>query len=178
MAERPILKVKDFPLFAPMRSFDFPEENSHLAEDPDKNDWYMCLWKGSAEGEDFCSYPCGDFSNIIFHLKETHGVVLKSKIDFCFDCQVIFKNTTEAVSHYLEKTLLFEDRSLTLEEEDGDKKANELLVSTFTEIKRIRNELLDAILFDDDIPQLETFDLREDKPSDKDTCDCAMGAVG
>ena len=97
MEDTPNLSVQNFPLFAPMTAFDFPnDEPTHLAEDPDRMDWYMCLWKEGAEDSLPCSFPCGDFSNFLFHLKDAHGKVLRTKIDYCHECQVIFKNRNEA----------------------------------------------------------------------------------
>ena len=89
-----ILSVKDFPLFAPMTSF--PEE-AQLGEDSDGTHWYMCLWKMNDEGDEICSYPCGDFTNYLYHLKQCHGVVLRPNIDVCCECALMFKNKTEAV---------------------------------------------------------------------------------
>ena len=61
---------------------------------------------------------------------------------------------------------MFEDRCLTLEG-DGE---NDDLTSLFTEIKRIRNELLDEILFSEDLPP--TIDFRDECPGGRDVCDC------
>ena len=175
MEAAPTLSVKDFPIFAPMRSFDFPEEMSpHLAENPDKTDWFMCLWKTGSEGDDVCSYPCGEFSNFLFHLKNSHGVTLRNNIDFCGECQVVFKNRTEGVNHFLEKTLLFEDRTLRLEGE-VDNQMNDFLTSMFTEIKRLRKDLLDEILFSEEMPALgESIDIQDQSSGvGRDTCDCS-----
>ena len=165
------LYVQDFPIFAPMIPFDFNDDPEELA---DKTPWHMCLWRKGPEDPLPCSIPCGDFDNFIFHVKNTHGKNLRPKIDYCRDCEVVFKNRTEAVNHYLEKAIMFEDHPLILEG-DGEQEG---LASVFTQIKHIRNELLDQILFSEDLPPIETIDIRDDIPPEegRDICDCVEGA--
>ena len=171
MKEGPTLSVRDFPICAPMRTFEFPEHMSpQLEEDPNRNIWFMCLWK-TAE-DDVCSFPCGDFENFLFHLREQHGISMKANVDFCRECEVIFKNKTEAVNHYLEKALLFENCSLTLTE-DRFKEMNDCLAYTFGQIKEIRKNVLDEILFTEEMPQeMPSLEIDTRQVRGSDTCDC------
>ena len=173
MEKTPTLSLKDFPIFAPMRAFDFPEHVSpQLAEDPDRSHWIMCLWK---QEDDVCSLPCGDFTSFLGHLRHDHGVDLRPNLDFCDGCEIIFKSRAEVVNHYLEKALMFEDKPLKIEG-DGDKEMNEFLSNVFKVMKNLRKNLLDEILFTEEMPPLETIDIREGLGGlGYDTCDCHCG---
>ena len=135
-----------------MRSFPDPQNTDGECAP----DWLLCLWRDDTSKEEFCEIPCGDFMNAIGHLKNHHGISLQRNKDYCSDCCIIFHSPAQAVSHYLEKTLFFEDFSVKLPDPDESKID---LAPLFEQIKEIRKVLLDQMLFPEDMSELESEDL-------------------
>ena len=141
-----------FPVFAPMRSFPDPTKS----EDECPPDWLMCLWRDDTSKDEFCEIPLVDFMSGIGHLEDHHGISLQRNKDYCSDCRIIFHSPAQAVNHYLEKTLFFEDFSVKLLDSEESKLD---LAPIFEQIKEMRKVLLDQMLFPEDMPELESEDL-------------------
>ena len=92
----------------------------------------------------------------IAHLENHHGISLQRNKDYCSDCCIIFHSPAQAVNHYLEKTLFFEDFSVKLLDSEESKLD---LAPIFEQIKEMRKVLLDQMLFPEDMPELESEDL-------------------
>ena len=100
--------ISDFPLFAPMQ----------VEENPSGTyDYLMCLWREkNPENQEFCAQTCGDFFKLLDHLRQEHGLKLKSRVDYCFDCECIFQNRLDSLQHYLLKVLSTQHFVMTCED--------------------------------------------------------------
>ena len=159
-----------FPLFAPMKTMEAVGEAPRVYAEGEY-DWIMCLMREANPEKDaekeFCSIPCGNFVNYLGHLESHHGIVLKNKVDFCLECSLIFKNRVEGVSHFLEKSLMFENCMMKFEESPSlEEPEGQFLAKIFEGIVAIRNRLIDHMMFGDDHLQMVDFDAKIDAPTD------------
>ena len=71
------------------------------------------------------------------HLAEEHDTTLKAGADFCQNCEVIFESDLEGLEHYITHAISME----------GTKAQTYWLGTIYDELKDIRKELLDFLLF-------------------------------
>ena len=124
-----------YPVFATLRTLSSNERYNGV-----DYDWLMCLIKNT-DGTGQCSETYSNFDYYLMHLENDHGIVLKST-DICNDCSLIFRNRTEAVSHYLQKALKFEECEMTYSM--ASPQNNLFLRSVFQGIKTIQRYLWDG----------------------------------
>ena len=101
MAANSILRL-DYPLFTNFELF------------------FLCKYKNlksSTTGQS-CGACFKDFISMIRHQKEVHGIILRSKIDYCIECQVVFYTKLVAIQHYIGHCLAFQHDRLLLEDDD------------------------------------------------------------
>ena len=139
-----------FPLFAPMQ----------VEEDPSKEyDYLMCLWRNeNPDAEEFCAQPLGDFFKLLPHLRQEHSLDLKNCIDYCFECEVIFGSRLECLSHFLSKALSSQHFIMTCEKDSEEVAAlNEWLRPLYEKLNDVHKDIMDKVLFSDDLPPLEDY---------------------
>ena len=151
MAER-----SNFPLFAPMNVEDSTSETY---------DYLMCLWRLKNEDK-FCAETCGDFYQMISHLKEEHNLDLKNTIDYCLPCEYIFQSRLDAIQHYLAKTLSTQSFEMTFENGSEEAEAmKEWLKPIYLRLNADYKVIMYRVLFSEEMPALgeeaEDFELPE-----------------
>ena len=140
--------ISDFPLFAPMQIEDNPSG---------AYDYLMCLWRDkNPDYPEFCAETCGDFYKLLDHLRQDHGLVLKSRVDYCLDCETVFQTRLDSLQHYLMKVLSTQHFVMTCEEQ-SDKTAalKEWLKPIYGKLTAVHNTIMDRVLFSDEMPDLE-----------------------
>ena len=142
--------TSNFPIFAPMQVEDSPPEGGY--------DYLMCLWRDKhEENSEFCAQTCGDFFKLIDHLRHHHGKKdLKERIDFCYECEVIFETRLDAVQHYLAKALATQHFIMAFET-DPDK-ADALkrwMAPIYLKLNCVNKVIMDRVLFSEEMPPLE-----------------------
>ena len=136
----------DFPLFAPMQIE--PNPNSPY-------DYLMCLWTDkNQESKEFCGETCGDFYKLLAHLRQDHGLNLQSRIDFCFDCEVIFSSRLDSIVHHLTKALSTETFEMVCENDASETEAIKAwLTPVYQSLNGLRKIVMNRILYSDDMPE-------------------------
>ena len=140
--------TSNFPLFAPMQVEDKPSE---------AYDYLMCLWREkSQENTEFCAGTFGDFFKFLAHLRQDHGLDLKERIDFCYDCEIIFETRLDALQHYLSKALATQHFTMTCEKASDEADAlKRWLVPIYWKLNAVNKVVMDRVLFSDEMPSLE-----------------------
>ena len=140
-----------FPLYAPISADNDYEEKYDGAE------FILCLYRQpTANASDFCGVSCTDFSELIEHLKNDHGLILRKNIEFCLSCSEIFENPLSALDHYLNKALNYEQFDFQWKTEQENFEIKRWLQPYFETMKALKKDILDFFLFlNEDLPGLE-----------------------
>ena len=140
--------VPEFPLF------------SHL-EKENVFDYFQCHYRhpkstsskiGNAE---YCGECYKDFTSMIRHQEQKHGIVLKSKNDYCLECQVVFYSKLVAIQHHIGHCLSFQHDKVLFEVDTGQTDIEPI----FDKLKELRqsiincqlNELVKLVTADDEM---------------------------
>ena len=138
-------------------AFPFFAEISSSAKG-DKGPTFTCLWALSNQGN-FCAHEGADFWEMLSHLKDTHGLSLNPKLDFCGACQQIYCNRLETLQHQLSCHILcYEDFEVACEHPPKSSHT-EWLKDIFERLKEVRKDIMSKLLFGDDFPLDEEISL-------------------
>ena len=132
----------NFPLFAPMNV----EGNQS-----DSYDYLMCLVR---DQDEFCAETCGDFYKMLAHLRQEHGLVLNNRVDFCGDCEIVFKTRLDSLQHYLNKALSTQHFVMTFENPSEAADLKEWLAPIYHKLNAVHNVIMNRVLFSEDMPPL------------------------
>lgn len=119
---------------------------------------FTCLWTLSNHG-DFCAHEGADFWTMIDHLKESHGLTLNPKLDFCGPCEHIFCDRLEAMEHMMSCHILCYEDFEVASEQPPNSSVTVWLKDIFERLKDIRKDLMTKILFADDFPPSQDITL-------------------
>ena len=89
---------------------------------------------------------------MIDHLKESHGLALNPKSDFCGPCKHIFCDRLEAMDHMMNCHILCYEDFEVASEQPPNSSVTVWLKDIFERLKDIRKDLMTKILFAEYFP--------------------------
>ena len=156
MADQGLLP--EFPLFAEMTREETCGEGMTIHVP-----YYICLWNTNSNGM-FCAHQMEDFAEVLEHLRDSHDLLLKPRLDFCAPCGLVYHSRLEGIEHMISShILLYEDFDVTCEPRPLDADTTLFLEGIFAQVKEIRKQLMSQLLFAENFPAPEAFNF--DEPS-------------